>query len=167
MCFCCLTTKEIPKLHLLSVSWGYSPVTGGFSPERADDTKNVSMPWRHHKKIKRHTMHTIVSWPNPQHQIRRNIFLQWQHATNKQTRNHTGSRLIRSNKEFFAIAGRLWFVMIEYKWGKLIETFRFAKHDHLHTIFASTNKHANRQNVSYYCFFEDNRSVLFGRGIRE
>ena len=43
MCFCCLTTKEIPKLHLLSVSQGYPPMTGGFSPQRTGDAESVSV----------------------------------------------------------------------------------------------------------------------------
>ena len=65
MCFCCLTTKEIPNLHLLSVSYGYPPMTGGISPLRAGDAESVSVSWRHYKNIEGHTAHTIVSWPKP------------------------------------------------------------------------------------------------------
>ena len=50
-------------------------MTGEFSPQRAGDAETVSMSWRHYKNIERHTVHNIVSWPNPKKSVLFHIFV--------------------------------------------------------------------------------------------
>ena len=91
MCICCLTTKDIPKLRIPSLSCWYPPMTGGYSPQRTGDAESASMSLRQYENIGRHTALTIVSRPNPkQWQMVRSfnlrmLILRW--VTNISTRS--------------------------------------------------------------------------------
>ena len=57
-----LDNKGHPKapftVHFLGVSTGRAGVAAGVA-------ESVSVSWRHYKNIEIHTVHTILSWPNP------------------------------------------------------------------------------------------------------
>ena len=59
-------SQKPSKLHVIGLCEGNSPVTSEFPTQRASNVENVSIRWRHHEQLK-HTVHTIVSWPNPKH----------------------------------------------------------------------------------------------------
>ena len=44
-------SKETSKLHVTGLCEGNSPVTGEFPSQRASDTENVSIWWRHHEQL--------------------------------------------------------------------------------------------------------------------
>ena len=61
-CLCCMK-KGTSKFHLLSQCEGYSPITGGFSPQRIGDTETfqVMMSVCHTEELISHTYHETAA----------------------------------------------------------------------------------------------------------
>ena len=60
--------KKTSKPRVTDLCVGNSPETGEFPAQMASNSENVSLWWSHHEntKIARHTVQTMVSWPDPE-----------------------------------------------------------------------------------------------------